>query len=222
MDVQTNRRRFLFSSAALASLATQAFASNSCDILTPTQTSGPFYPGENNFSMDNDLTQVQGKPGRAVGQVIYVRGKVLDQNCRPVVGATVELWQACASGKYNSPKDPNPAKMDPNFKYWAEVVTDKNGEYLFKTIKPGAYPADAHWDRPPHIHFKVSKLGFKELITQMYFKGELLNDPDLILREIPQAERESVIVNFDPSPVGYEPKSLMGSFEITLRSVRNF
>jgi protocatechuate 3,4-dioxygenase beta subunit len=196
MDIQTNRRRFLFSSAALASLATKAFAFDSCDITTPTQTSGPFYPGETNFSMSNDLTQIPGKPGRALGQVIYVRGKVLDHNCRPVVGATVEIWQACATGKYNSSKDPNPAKIDPNFKYWTEAVTDKNGEYLFKTIKPGAYPADEHWDRPPHIHFKVSKLGYKELITQMYFKGEPLNDPDLILREIPQAERGTVIVGF--------------------------
>jgi len=37
--------------------------------------------------------------------------------------------------------------------------------------------------RPPHIHFKVSKPGFKELVTQMYFPGQPLNDADLLLMQ---------------------------------------
>lgn len=153
MTFETNRRRFLKLSAgsvgalALSSPVGQALAA-SCG-LTPPQTPGPFYPGESQFQAENDLTRIPGRPNRAVGQVIYVKGQVVDPQCRPIAGANVEIWQACASGKYNNPKDPNPAPLDPNFRYWGETFTDSNGEYAFKTILPGAYPADADWNRPP-------------------------------------------------------------------------
>jgi len=188
--------------------------------LTPAQVEGPFYPGEAEMTAENDLTRVAGSSARALGQVAYIRGKVLDAACRPIAGANVEIWQACASGRYNSAGDPNPAPLDPNFRYWGETFTDAQGEYSFKTIVPGAYPADVDWWRPPHIHFKVSRLGYRELITQMYFAGEALNGNDLILGRISAGERNLVIVDFAPAPEGYEPGSLLGSFDITLRSVR--
>lgn len=216
----TDRRQFLklgTSAAGMIALAnpvTQALAA-SCGI-TPPQTSGPFYPGESHFHPDTDLTQLQGHSQRALGEVVYVQGQVVDALCRPIAGATVEIWQACASGRYNNSNDPNTAPLDPNFKYWAEAVTDQNGSYRFKTIIPGAYPADTNWMRPPHIHFKVSKLGYRELITQMYFAGEPLNDQDLILKDVPASERDNVIVDFEPSELSIRT----GIFNITLQSVR--
>ena len=68
-------------------------------------------------------------------------------------------------------------------------------------------------------YFKVTKLGFKELVTQMYFRREALNDADLILQDLTTLERESVIVDFTPSPEGMEAGSQMGFFEISLRPV---
>lgn len=188
--------------------------------LTPPQTSGPFYPGEELFKADNDLTQVPGRP-RAKGQVIYVRGQVLDEGCQPIANANVEIWQACVSGKYNNRKDPNPAPLDPNFKYWGEAFTNQNGEYMFKTIVPGAYPADDNWVRPPHIHYRVTALGYKELVTQMYFKGDPRNTKDLILDQIPIGQRDSVIVEFKPAPPEAMRGSFIGTFNLTLQSVRS-
>ncbi len=69
----------------------------------------------------------------------------------------IELWQACASGRYNHPRDTNRAALDTNFQYWAQVRTDSGGNFSVKTIKPGAYPASPTWIRPPHIHIKVHK-----------------------------------------------------------------
>jgi protocatechuate 3,4-dioxygenase beta subunit len=227
MNIDKNRRQFLkmgtgtFAGLLLATRATKAFAS-ACGI-TPEQTSGPFYPGESQFHSgggENDLTVIPGAKTRPLGQVVYVRGKVLNQACNPVQGALVEIWQACASGRYDNPKDTNTAPLDPNFKYWGEAYTDQNGEYSFKTIQPGAYPADVGWIRPPHVHFQVSKLGHHELITQLYFKGQSLNDVDQILLAVPAAERDSVIVDFQPSGPELEPGSLTGEFNITLQSVR--
>lgn len=218
---ETNRRGFLKIGAGSGVLFMglgQAIASM-CG-LTPPQTSGPFYPGEDQFKNENDLTVIPGHTTRASGQIIYIKGKVVDVQCRPIANANVEIWQACASGKYNNRKDPNPAPLDPHFKYWGETFTDKNGEYIFKSIVPGAYPADTDWVRPPHIHFKITRLGFHELVTQMYFKGNPLNEQDLILRQIPPAERPAVIVDFQPAPRGAEMGSLLGQFDITLQSVR--
>lgn len=218
------RRNFLSTKAPMliGSLLAAPMAANAlaetCG-LTPAQTAGPFYPGEANFDQNTDLTQVPGRPQRAEGQVIYVRGRVLDASCAPIANANVEIWQACASGKYNSRRDPNPAPLDPNFRYWAETFTDENGEYAFKTVIPGAYPAADGWVRPPHIHVKAAKLGFRDLITQMYFKGHALNDKDLILQDIPGSQRASVIVEFTPSPLDLEPGSQMGTFDITLQPV---
>lgn len=224
MESNSNRRQFMKKGAgalgafAFANSFTKALAA-SCG-LTPPQTPGPFYPGEKQFQRDNDLTQIPGHASRALGQVVYVKGRVLNTRCAPIQNANVEIWQACASGKYNNKKDPNPAPLDPNFKYWAEAFTDENGEYLFKTIIPGAYPAEVDWTRPAHIHFKITRLGYRELITQMYFKGDPNNERDLILQAIPSQERNSVIVDFQASPVGFEPGTLMGNFDITLKSVR--
>ncbi len=222
---ELDRRKFLklgmgvsAGTLMMGSIFPKAWAA-SCG-LTPPQTPGPFYPGESKFTAENDLTRVIADGPRALGQVIYVRGKVLDALCQPVEGANVEIWQACASGRYNNTKDPNPAPLDPNFRYWGETFTNSEGEYFFKTILPGAYPADKDWIRPAHIHFRVARLGFRELVTQMYFKGDPYNDKDFILQDLPTAERELVIVDFQPSAVGFEPGSLTGNFDVTLRAVR--
>lgn len=219
-----NRRTFLKISTGLAGTALlgktiDTALAASCS-QTPAQTAGPFYPGESRFDQNTDLTVIPGQNRRAEGQVVYVRGQVLDPNCQPVVGANVEIWQACASGKYNNPRDPNPAPIDPHFRYWAETYTNDRGVYLFKTILPGAYPADRDWTRPPHIHFKITKLRFRDLVTQMYFKGNSLNGADLILNDIPAHERDSVIVDFQPAPADLEVGSLIGTFNITLHPVR--
>ncbi len=225
MSKNSTRRKFLklgtgaAGAAILMSSAAKALEAT-CG-LTPPQTAGPFYPGENEFHQDNDLTRIPGNSRRAEGQIIYVKGKILDTNCRPIENANVEVWQACITGKYNNPRDPNPAPLDPNFRYWAETHTDLNGEYWFKTIVPGEYPADKNWTRPPHLHFKVTRLGYHELVTQMYFKGHRHNDSDLILQQIPVTERNSVIVDFKPSPEDLEPGSLIGNFDMTLRPVRH-
>jgi protocatechuate 3,4-dioxygenase beta subunit len=47
--------------------------------------------------------------------------------------------------------------------------------------------------RPPHIHFKISKRGFSELTTQMYFPGQKLNDSDLLLMQKSDEEAARMI-----------------------------
>ena len=192
-----------------------------CSDPTAAQDEGPYYPTRNQPDEDTDLTQIRGKNGRAKGEVIYVRGRVLDPDCQPVEGALVEIWQANAAGRYDHEGDAgNPRPLDPNFQSWAEVLTDKDGKFRFKTIKPGSYPADDKgWVRPPHIHFKVSRRSYHELVTQMYFEGEPLNEADLIRKTLSGDDQKRVTVAFKSSPPGLESGSRLGEFDITLRKV---
>ena len=161
---------------------------------TPPETEGPFYPVRPQKDKDFDLTQVEGKAGKAEGDIIEVRGRILDVDGEPISDATVDLWQANAAGKYDHPRDPNPAKIDPNFQGWAIVPSGEDGGFKFKTIKPGAYPATRDWDRPPHIHFKISKAGFQPLTTQMYFPGDPLNEKDLLIKR-KSAENQKLMMS---------------------------
>lgn len=199
------QRRQVLKSIALAgaTLGLTAATRNqvTCET-TPRQPEGPFYPIKDQLDKDADLVTLVGKNTRAQGTVIYISGTVLAANvppsgvgtCQPLAGALVEIWQACHTGKYNHPSDTNPARLDPEFQYWGKAVTDADGFYRFRTIIPGAYPADVGWVRPPHIHFKVQKLGYHELITQLYFAGHLLNGKDRILSQLPESEKLKVVV----------------------------
>jgi len=165
---------------------------------SPHQDEGPFYL--NGFDRtkpvphNNNLTAVPGATGLPDGQIISVTGRITDEECRPVKGAMVEIWQANARGRYRHLADPNPAPLDPNFLGFGEAVTDDNGMYSFKTIKPGPYPVPGGWIRPPHIHFKVYGGFFRMMVTQMYFAGEEHNGDDFLLNEIPKNEQRRLII----------------------------
>jgi protocatechuate 3,4-dioxygenase beta subunit len=78
--------------------------------------------------------------------------------------------------------------------------TDAEGRYKFKTIKPGAYPVNPNRPdeiRPPHIHFRL--IGHDdELITQMYFEGDPLNDKDRFLQNVRPMNRDLLIAKVLP------------------------
>lgn len=186
------RRRFLLfgSSAGLG-----AAGAAGGDVLknTPKQTEGPFYPIQAQKDQDFDLTKIEGREGSAKGKVIHIVGTVVDTEARAVEDATVDMWQANAAGRYAHPHDKNPAPLDDNFQGWAIVPSGKDGGFKFKTIMPGAYPISKRSKRTPHIHFKVSKRGYVELTTQMYFPDQKLNSTDGILNRHSKQEQEQLI-----------------------------
>ena len=213
--MERDRRWLLQRIGVLSSLpllgGSLAHAAETC-MRTARQTRGPFYPVSQKPDSDADLTTIPGKAEKASGQVAVVTGRVRDLDCRPLGGAKVEIWQACASGRYDHPRDRNPAPLDPHFQYWGEIVTAEDGSFSFRTIKPGAYPFQPGWDRPPHIHFQVKAEGYSTLVTQMYFEGEELNDKDRILGALAPDQRRFVIVPF----VRGSADEITGRFEIVL------
>ncbi len=186
-------RRKLIGATAMAGAAITAAEAAGGQPVTARQTEGPFYPTKEQSDKDADLTRVAGRGGAAKGEVVLVEGHVFDEYGAPIAGAVVDIWQANAAGRYAHERDPNPAPLDPDFQGWAILATDDAGRYGFKTIRPGAYPAEKDWARPPHIHFKVSRRGYREITTQMYFENEPLNDIDRLLQNIPEPQRSALI-----------------------------
>lgn len=202
--MEASRRRFFFSGlGTVTALLGSSLARAAVCLPTARQTSGPFIPDDFPFrepqegppflrvgDANADLTVIDGnlgpdgKPLVAAGQILYVRGQVVDPECRPVGGATVYLWQADINGHYNHTEDPNVShadELDPNFQYRASMVTDEQGRFSFKTIKPKYYPLDdAGTLRTAHFHFAVLHPGFERLVTQTYFEGDVLEDIDRI------------------------------------------
>jgi protocatechuate 3,4-dioxygenase beta subunit len=175
---------------------------------------GPFYPVIKPLDQDADLTVIRGKSGRAQGQMIYVTGRVLDLNDRPVPDAQIEIWQANTFGRYTHPEDTNSAPLDPNFEGYGVQTSDAEGRYKFKTIKPGAYQAAGDWVRPPHIHFCVTSRT-NRLITQLFFEGDPLNEKDLLLKCA--MNKETVITKLMPPAKDVEPDALIAVWDIVIR-----
>jgi protocatechuate 3,4-dioxygenase beta subunit len=228
---------------------------------TPKQALGPFFPDDgdevdtirenpdSNLSIsqanDQDLTFVKGRKGTALGQVIYLRGQILDAKTgQPIPNAVLIMWSASASGRYNHKGDdgiysfphPKTGEMihrthDEHFQYWGKATTNQQGEYWFKTIVPGFYPIDlqSRLYRPSHLHFKILSPKSPTFVTQLYFRGDHIPNNALNQELLPKdvvimdagltpAEQERVIVDYAPDPTGKITDGLVGRYNFVLAS----
>jgi protocatechuate 3,4-dioxygenase beta subunit len=119
---------------------------------TPPDARGPFY--KPNAPVRN-----------RVGNGYELRGTVIStENCAPIPQARIELWMAGPDGEYRDD-------------YRATVMPNQAGEYYFESHLPPSY-----FNRPPHIHVRVSAAGFKTLVTQHYPEAGSKNGTlDLVL-----------------------------------------
>jgi protocatechuate 3,4-dioxygenase beta subunit len=176
----TDRRAILLGAATLVVGCARAQQAETAPTLTPPEMEGPFYPVDTHVERDVDLTRLTGRTERAAGQIIEVRGRVVDVNGQPVSGAQLELWQANAAGRYAHPEDPAVAPLDPNFQGYAVLQTGADGAFSFTSVKPGAYNSPVGV-RTPHLHWRIGA-GARRLSTQMYFPGEAQNETDGLMR----------------------------------------
>ena len=191
---------------------------------TVSEMTGPVFGHDLIGETDNDLLRNFAHGGEPIGQRIIVHGRVLDETGRGVPGALLEFWQANAGGRYRHKKETYLAPLDPNFGGCGRTLTDADGSYRLRTIKPGAYPwpnGVNDW-RPAHIHFSVFGHGFAQrLITQMYFEGDPLIWRCPIVATIPdRAAVERLIAQLDMNN-GVPMDSRAYRFDIVLRGRRS-
>ncbi|WP_372527331.1 protocatechuate 3,4-dioxygenase subunit beta [Piscinibacter sp.] len=187
------------------------------------EVTAPVFRADELGPLDNDLIKNCAKDGLPVGERLLVHGHVRDQLGRPVKNALVEVWQANASGRYRHKKDQYIGALDPNFGGCGRVLTDENGYYFYRTIKPGPYPwrnRVNEW-RPAHIHYAISGHGWvQRLITQMYFEGDPLIATCPILRSVPSEEQIRGLIALQDTSAFVQLDSRAYRFDIVLRGQR--
>lgn len=185
---------------------------------------GPVF-GQNDLGpLDNDLIRNYAKSADPIGERIIVHGRVLDESGRPIPNTLVEFWQANAGGRYRHKKDTYLAPVDPNFGGCGRALTDADGKYFFRTVKPGPYPWRNYvnsW-RPAHIHFSIFGSGFvQRLITQMYFEGDPLIKTCPIVNAIPDPDAVDRLIAPLDLNASVPLDTLAYRFDIVLRGRRS-
>jgi catechol 1,2-dioxygenase len=118
---------------------------------------------------------------------MFVDAWFRDAKGNPVVGAEVDIWHSSPEGFYEN-QDPVQADMNLRGKFF----TDTEGHISFRSVKPAGYPIPIdgptgdllraqgrHNMRPAHLHFLVSKDGFKTLISQLYVQDDKFLETDV-------------------------------------------
>jgi protocatechuate 3,4-dioxygenase beta subunit len=122
-------------------------------VLAPEQTEGPYFiSGE---KLRRNITE--GRPGAA----LRLRLRVVNAStCKPIKGATVDVWHADAAGAYSGF-----GSSSGNRTFMRGVQrTDAKGYAVFDTVYPGWYQG-----RTVHIHVKVHVGGNVVHTGQLYF-----------------------------------------------------
>ncbi|WP_422020850.1 protocatechuate 3,4-dioxygenase subunit beta [Roseibium sp.] len=192
---------------------------------TVSEITGPVFGHNDIDPLDKDLLSNYAKPGEnPIGERIILHGRVLDENAKPVPNTLLEIWQANAGGRYRHKKDTYLAPIDPNFGGCGRTLTDENGYYAFRTVKPGAYPWRNwvnNW-RPAHVHISIFGSAFAQrLITQCYFEGDPLIAKCPIVNSIPDPDAVDQLVARLDLNATIPLDTIAYKFDIVLRGRRS-
>lgn len=176
---------------------------------SPSALLGPFWRANAPDCACGDSIARSGTPGVP----LFVSGVVRDGQGQPLADAMVDVWQASPVGLYEN-QDPTQENMNLRGRF----RTDAEGRYHFRSVRPAGYPVPVdgpcgvllkaqrrHPNRPAHLHFMVSKPGFKVLVSQVYADDDenLESDPTfgvtrrLIGRYALQPDGQSATLAYD-------------------------
>jgi protocatechuate 3,4-dioxygenase beta subunit len=181
---------------------------------TATTTEGPFYPDKMPLDTDNDLLILNDAITPAVGEITHLGGRVLTSSGQPIRNAFVEIWQVDQTGSYIHSGGRQPTGNDKNFQGYGRFLTNANGQYFFRTIKPIEYTL-INIFRTAHIHVAVSRNGKRVFTTQLLVNGHPGNAKDSIVQRMDAASLKTIMVDFKPLP-GSRLRELTANFEIVL------
>jgi len=92
-----------------------------------------------------------------------------NDNCSPLQGALVDIWQCDAKGNYSEYSGQLDGNFTNNHFLRGRQTTDANGNASFISIYPGWYPG-----RTPHLHLEIKDNNNRSLlITQVSFPEDV-------------------------------------------------
>jgi protocatechuate 3,4-dioxygenase beta subunit len=169
------------------------------------------------FGKSNNLIRRVGSFEVALGEPLYIRGRVTDAFGVPIDGVIVKIWQTNAAGKYHSLLPKNSKYIDKNFIMSGQSVTDNTGRFEFITIFPGFYD-----DRAPHMNIIISHRRFGILETEMYFDGNPKNSVDPIYLTYPEEDRRLLTAIVRPVSRNGPENGKIATFNIVLDGLQQY
>lgn len=191
--------KFLAGFLGAAFLASMAYATDVTKMpmtckKTPSASTSK-YPGEDTIITFNNLAKPFGKSENAEGQLVFFSGRVVDMQCVPVTGATVELWQANPFGKEVYPDAASMTGPAPMFAGAGRSYTNNQGKFSFVTLFPGSTGKNA----APKFNIRVTHPDLKPFSTALYFEGDRRNLEDPALKRIKDLEKPLLQLKVDDS-----------------------
>ena len=169
------------------------------------------------FNKNNNLTRKTGSFEVAIGEPLYLQGKIIDAFKIPIEGAIVKIWQTNAAGKYHSLLNKGSKYIDKNFIMSGQSITDNMGNYSFITIFPGYYD-----DRAPHINMIITHKKFGTIETEIYFDKHFRNNSDPIYLTYPKEDRIKLtapVIYVDKEDV---KKGKVATFNIVMDGIHQY
>jgi hydroxyquinol 1,2-dioxygenase len=144
---------------------------------------GPFFAhGAKEYGYGADLRE----GATQSGEDVWVSGRVLSVDGKPIPNAALDIWQAKADGIYD-------LQTEGEFELRGRVKANEKGEYAFASYKPKFYsiPMDGpvgdmvrattnNHMRPAHMHAIVSAPGYQQVITHVFVEGDPYLDGDAV------------------------------------------
>jgi protocatechuate 3,4-dioxygenase alpha subunit len=172
---------------------------------TPSQTAGPYVhigciPSFAGISgiYPEDLGQSPIREG-ARGEIVTIRGAVMDGTGWSLRDALLESWQPDAEGIF-----PGQPGADPAVTGFCRFAADKDsGEFALRTVRPGRVALRDGRMQAPHIALWIVARGINlGLSTRIYFEdGE--NGEDPLLSRIEQRPRAETLIAKRTAPGEY-------------------
>jgi len=141
------------------------------------------------------------------GEDMFIHGRILDTEGKPITDAVLDVWQANDEGFY----DVQQKGIQPDFNLRGVFRTGADGRYWFRAVKPKFYPIPddgtvgkllhalgRHPYRPAHLHYILKADGFETLTTHIFDPDDPYINSDAVF-----GVKESLLAEFrridDPS-----------------------
>ncbi|HEY0815859.1 MAG TPA: dioxygenase [Pseudonocardia sp.] len=169
---------------------------------TPNTVLGPFHiDGSPPLAFGADMSEgIAGTP-------LFMHGKVVDLDGKPVAAAVLDVWQADGDGMYEAQLPVDEARLR------AKYTAREDGSYCVRTVAPLGYaiPMDGpvgeligataiSYFRPAHVHVLINAPGFEPLTTHLFREGAEYLDSDVVF-----GTKQELVVAFEPRDPGPTP-----------------